>query len=605
MTEHRFQVDLRGIIELLSRHLYSTPGVYVRELLQNAVDAIRARSFDDQNAETRIAIRIGRSDLGTPSLQIEDRGIGLGLDDVHRFLATIGASAKRDAHRGDFIGQFGIGLLSAFVVSSDISVVTRARGGPVVRWRGRSDGTYTVTVSEDDLPQGTLVHLSAKPEMADWFEPDRMAELARKFGALLPFPIELEHDGTKRALNDEPPPWRRKFESPADERTASLEFGARLLGSSQFLDVFRVRTEAGGVEGLAYVLPYPPSPTALPAHRVYLKGMLVSEHAENLLPRWAVFVTCILDATELTPTASRETFYDDDVLASVRVEIGRALRSYLAELKTGEPRLLETFVNLHHRSLKAIAAYDDEFLDLFLDVLPFETTMGRISFEEIRKRSEVVRFAPTVEVFRQIAQIAAAQGLPIVNAGYSYEVDILTRVSLVRPDVEIDQVDASDVACRLEEATSAEASSLAPLMSAAKSVLAAYRCNPELRRFAPEELPVLFVSDADTALARAIGAGRTVQEDESAWKGLLETLESELQHARASLIFNAQNPLVRRLGAVGDDELLRLAVQMLYVQALLLGHHPLGPDEVSLLNVSLLDFLAWGLERSEGERQLQ
>ena len=40
---HAFQVDLRGLVDLLSHHLYSSPRVYVRELLQNAVDAITAR----------------------------------------------------------------------------------------------------------------------------------------------------------------------------------------------------------------------------------------------------------------------------------------------------------------------------------------------------------------------------------------------------------------------------------------------------------------------------------------------------------------------------------------------------------------------------------
>jgi molecular chaperone HtpG len=40
---HQFQVDLRGVIDLLSRHIYSGPRVYLRELLQNAVDAISAR----------------------------------------------------------------------------------------------------------------------------------------------------------------------------------------------------------------------------------------------------------------------------------------------------------------------------------------------------------------------------------------------------------------------------------------------------------------------------------------------------------------------------------------------------------------------------------
>jgi len=42
-TDHKFQVNLRGVIDLLSDHLYSGPQVYLRELLQNAVDAIVAR----------------------------------------------------------------------------------------------------------------------------------------------------------------------------------------------------------------------------------------------------------------------------------------------------------------------------------------------------------------------------------------------------------------------------------------------------------------------------------------------------------------------------------------------------------------------------------
>jgi molecular chaperone HtpG len=211
--------------------------------------------------------------------------------------------------------------------------------------------------------------------MVDWLDVDRVADLVRKYGALLPYPIELEHRGTSRVLTEEPPPWRRTFETPAERRAAAFAYGARLLGQSQFLDAFPIKTAAGKVEGLAYVLPFSPSPTALPSHRVYLKGMLVTEHADNLLPRWAVFVTCIVDASELTPTASRETFYEDETLGRVRAELGAALRVYLAELKAGDPRLLESFVNLHHRSLKALAAYDDEFLDLFLDVLPFETTI--------------------------------------------------------------------------------------------------------------------------------------------------------------------------------------------------------------------------------------
>jgi len=45
-----FQVDLRGMVDLLSRNLYSGPRVYVRELLQNCVDAISARRELDPQA---------------------------------------------------------------------------------------------------------------------------------------------------------------------------------------------------------------------------------------------------------------------------------------------------------------------------------------------------------------------------------------------------------------------------------------------------------------------------------------------------------------------------------------------------------------------------
>ena len=47
MGEYRFKVNLGGMIEILSDHLYSSPNVYIRELLQNGVDAIVARELRD------------------------------------------------------------------------------------------------------------------------------------------------------------------------------------------------------------------------------------------------------------------------------------------------------------------------------------------------------------------------------------------------------------------------------------------------------------------------------------------------------------------------------------------------------------------------------
>ncbi|MEK6235090.1 MAG: ATP-binding protein, partial [Planctomycetales bacterium] len=139
--DHRFQVDLRGIIDLLSNHLYSGPQVYVRELLQNGTDAIRARLQFEPEHQGEMRLEIVEPQQGPPTLVFQDNGIGLDEQEAHRFLATIGQSSKRGdlAIRDDFIGQFGVGLLSCFLVCDEIVVITRSARvrGPAIEWRGK------------------------------------------------------------------------------------------------------------------------------------------------------------------------------------------------------------------------------------------------------------------------------------------------------------------------------------------------------------------------------------------------------------------------------------------------------------------------------------
>jgi molecular chaperone HtpG len=51
---------------------------------------------------------------------------------------------------------------------------------------------------------------------------------------------------------------------------------------------------------------------------------------------------------------------------------------------------------------------------------------------------------------------------------------------------------------------------------------------------------------------------------------------------------------------VRGKRLLERSVQMLYVQALLLGHYPLSAKEMRLLNEGLLALIEWGVEAHEG-----
>ena len=125
---YSFQVDLKGVIRLLSENLYSSGDVFLRELLQNAVDAIQARKGEEPGFDGgKIRIEYRQAAGRQARLVFSDNGIGLTREEIHTFLSVIGQSSKRgEMRRGSFIGQFGIGLLSCFLVVDEILVKSRS-----------------------------------------------------------------------------------------------------------------------------------------------------------------------------------------------------------------------------------------------------------------------------------------------------------------------------------------------------------------------------------------------------------------------------------------------------------------------------------------------
>ena len=122
-SRYHFQVNLGGMLDILSNHLYKSPDVFIRELLQNGVDAItmrQKRQLGWEGGILSITVEPGRR------IEFSDNGSGLTEEEIHRFLAVIGQSSKTELVNGkipeDYIGRFGIGLLSCFMVSDSIVV---------------------------------------------------------------------------------------------------------------------------------------------------------------------------------------------------------------------------------------------------------------------------------------------------------------------------------------------------------------------------------------------------------------------------------------------------------------------------------------------------
>jgi molecular chaperone HtpG len=426
---------------------------------------------------------------------------------------------------------------------------------------------------------GTTVILVPRRGTEHWLTNASVLELVRLYGDLLPVLVEV--DG--RAATTGALPW-----DAADRHAALTDYARTNLGMDPF-DVIDLSVPEAGLRGAAFVLPVPANPASRVGHRVYLKRMLLAESAEGLLPEWAFFARCMIDASELRPTASREALYDDSLLDSVRDALGDQLRGWLVRLSATDPVRMAAFLGVHHLGVKALALHDDEMLRLVETWWPMETNVGRMTLQEFRAQFGMIRYTATADQFRQLAAVAAAQDLPLINGGYTYDAELITRLRLLDPAIVIERLESSDLATRFQALDLDEELALQPFVRAAQRALDRLGCEVVLRAFEPASLSSLYLVDREAAFRGELRA--TKDRADPIWADVLAALDSPGRDVRPQLVLNYKSELVRRIGVLGDPDLIGLAVEALYGQSLLLGYHPIRPADAALLNRSFLGLL--------------
>ena len=164
----KFTVDSSAGLQLfMGNRLYSDKRVFLRELIQNAVDACHYRKLSDPLYSPAIAVEFNE-DVST--IKVRDNGIGMTRQWIEKYFLAIGISFYqsneiRNVNRDpridfSFISQFGIGFLSSFQVADKIVIKTRKASFPglMITINGLRD-YFDVKVLEEDQPVGTEVTL--------------------------------------------------------------------------------------------------------------------------------------------------------------------------------------------------------------------------------------------------------------------------------------------------------------------------------------------------------------------------------------------------------------------------------------------------------------
>ena len=610
-----FQVDLRGMVDLLARHLYSGPRVYVRELLQNAVDAVTARREVEPDAPATVRIVVHPDGpVGAPGvicLDVTDSGIGLDRAQATELLATIGRRSKRDETFGlgreQYIGQFGIGMLAAFMVAQEIEVTSRsaAPGAVPVHWRGYEDGTFEIEEITDasaaaEIAVGTRVRLRARHDAEHWLSLETVTALASEFGSLLPIDVAIsvplaDHStDVLRRISTPELPWQVQHRTPSARVKALEAYCEESLGFTP-MGVIDLAVPLAGVSGVAFILPSAVAPGS-GTHRVYLKRMLLGTRVDGLLPDWAFFVRCVVDAGALSPTASREQLHTDEVLLATQEALSQQIKAWaLAQLGSGSA-LARRFIETHHLALRALALTDHEMLDLVASVLPYETTDGGATLAEVAQGSGEVLYCATTAAYRRIASVARAQRLMVVNAGYVYDAELLAALAK-RPGWKVRELVTEDLEQVLRAVPPERELAILDAIDAGTTVLEPLDCDLLIRSFAPDEVPAMLLRDREGEHQRDLA--REAEAADEVWGDVLSSFRKPAASRR--LVLNDASEVVRDLlSAYRHGEVFSAGLRSLYLSAVMLAGEGLRGAELDHLNSSLSVLLKAGLSAGSG-----
>lgn len=228
----KFSVDSTAALQLfMGNRLYADKRVFLRELIQNAVDACNLKKLFAPAYKPEISVEF---DDNIDEITFRDNGIGMDRQWIEKYFLKIGISfyqsgdikaINRNRIDFNFISQFGIGFLSAFLVSDKIVIKTRKNNnrGLQITITNLQD-YFDVRFAPEDCAPGTEVTLYLKQSKINYCRSLEYIGYLKINIRYLNIPVHLlDHEGRTTILG------QNKLAYDVDERTgcdfvANLDF---------------------------------------------------------------------------------------------------------------------------------------------------------------------------------------------------------------------------------------------------------------------------------------------------------------------------------------------------------------------------------------------
>lgn len=548
MRNGSLSIHSENILPIIKKWLYSEKDIFVRELASNAADAIQklsilqAKGEATSASEPRIDITI---DKEKKTITFSDSGLGLDEEEAEKFLSQIAFSGAEEFIKtyqlnDTFIGHFGLGFFSVFMVADTVEVVSlsyKPKAVPII-WKSDGSSSYTVEKGEKTTV-GTDVILHLNKEQEEYLDESHMRSILKRFCGFFPTPVFLHG----KRVNEHPPLWQKR---PSECSEAEYKAFYATLYPFEEPPLFWVHINVDypfHVQGILYFPKLRKDLELTHDHvSLFCNRVFVSDNAKDILPEYLGILRGVLDSPDIPLNVSRSHLQVDRTVRQLASHISKKVADALTALFKNDRKRFEECWSAYELVVKFGMLQDEKFYPRGKELLIWKTTEKTWkTTEEVTQEKDgkkTIIYCESGQEHSPLVSAYTSKGIPVALLSSPIDHPLMSKLeqeselAFRRIDASVDTslIDSSKEKTILDASGRTEASKIADFF---RTAIADSSVTVEAKSLDFQSLPAVL----------------TLKEEERRFRDYMSRFSDSTQTLKPSvcLVINTNSPLVQAL----------------------------------------------------------
>ncbi len=598
-------VEAAHIFPIIKKWLYSDKEIFLREIVSNSCDAVtklrrlislgEVKNIEDKGFKVTVTLD---KDAGT--ITVCDNGIGMTVDELKRYICQIALSGalefieKYEGEGGDsagIIGHFGLGFYSSFMVSSTVEVITKSyTDAPAVKWVCVDAGEYEIeeNCDTDELfdSHGTAVIMHVSDEGKEFLEASALRDILDKYCAFMPVEIyfddgeehdchcgdeECDHHHEEKPVNDTCPLWLKNPSECSDE-------DYKAFYTKVFHDfrepLFHIHIKADYPLNFKGILYFPKITNEFESLegqvKLYYNQVFVSDNIKEVIPEYLLMLRGVLDCPELPLNVSRSYLQNSGYVTKISAHIVKKVADKLNSMFNLDREGYEKIWN----DVKTFVEYgcmrDRKFYDRVKGSIVYRLCDGTFAtlseYLESAKDKHENKVYYTSDKTKQASYVSMleSRGIKVAVLDKFIDSQFINTVEMNESGVKFCRVDSEVADAVKGEGETAEIEAVSEVF----------------KKIVPEETKITFENLIDESVPAILNVSEQSRRMEDMMK-MYSAMGEDAPMAfptEATLILNANNPLIKKLENADDEMKTRIAKHI--YSLCLISQRGLSADEL-------------------------